>query len=118
MNSCILFLSVLHNEKNIVNLSFPLKRFSFAGVRYFCLDRRQKDVGKGNCHLCTHCSSVCLEIVFAVEFKQVLLKNKCKDSSEGLGEDRGVFPIESLVCFAYCVYFIFFWDICVQGSNV
>ena len=101
MNSSISFLSVLHNEKNIVNLSFPLKRLSFAEVRYFCLDCRQKDVGKGNCHLCTHCSSVCLEIVFAIEFKQVLLKNKCKDSSEGLGEDRGVFPIESLVCFAY-----------------
>ena len=62
-NSSISFLSVLHNEKNIVNLSFPLKRFSFAGVRYFCLDRRQKDVGKGNCHLCTHCSSVCLEFL-------------------------------------------------------
>ena len=39
--------------------------------------------------------------VFAVEFKQVLLKNKFKDSSEGMGGDRGVFPIESLVCFAY-----------------
>ena len=44
--------------------------------------------------------------------------SQCKDSSEGLGEDRGVFPIESLVCFAYCFYFLFFWDICVQGSNV
>ena len=63
MNSSISFLSVLHNEKNIVNLSFPLKRFSFAEVRYFCLDCRQKDVGKGNCHLCTHCSSVCLEFL-------------------------------------------------------
>ena len=31
--------------------------------------------------------------VFAVEFKQVLLKNKFKDSSEGLSGDRGVFPI-------------------------
>ena len=39
--------------------------------------------------------------VFAVEFKQFLLKNKFKDSSEGLGGDRGVFLIESLVCFAY-----------------
>ena len=55
--------------------------------------------------------------VFAVEFKQVLLKNKFKDSSQGLGGDRGVFPIESLGCFAYWFYFLFFWDICVQGSN-
>ena len=51
----------------------------------------------------------------------VLLKNKFKDSSEGLGGDRGVFPVESLVCFAYvayCVYSLFLWDICVQASNV
>ena len=68
--------------------------------------------------LCTHCGSVCLEIVFTFEFKQVLLKNKFKDSSEGLGGDRGIFPIESLVCFAYCVYSLFLWDICVQDSNV
>ena len=60
---------------------------------------------------------MCLEIVFAVELKQVLLKNKFKDSSEGLGEDRGVFPIESLVCFACCVYSLFLWDICLQASN-
>ena len=39
--------------------------------------------------------------VFAVELKQVLLKNKFKDSSEGLGGDRGVLPVESLVCFAF-----------------
>ena len=26
--------------KNIVNESFPLKRFSFAKVQYFCFDRR------------------------------------------------------------------------------
>ena len=47
---------------------------------------------------------MCLEIDFAVEFKRVLLKNKFKDSSEGLCADGGVFPVESLVCFAYCVY--------------
>ena len=92
MNSSISFLSVLHD------VSFPLKRFSFAEVQYFCFYRRHKDVGKGDCHLRTHCGSVCLEIVFAV-----LLKNKFKDSSEGLGGDRGVFLVESLVCFAYCV---------------
>ena len=43
-----------------------------------------------------------LEIVLAVEFNLVLLKNKFKDSSEGLGGDRGVFPVKSLVCFACC----------------
>ena len=37
---------------------------------------------------------MCLEIVFAVESKCELLKNKFKDSSEGLGGDRGVFPVE------------------------
>ena len=39
--------------ENIVNVSFPLKRFSLAEVQYFCLDCRHKDVGKGDCHLCT-----------------------------------------------------------------
>ena len=38
------------------------------------------------------------------------MKNKFKDSSEGLGGDSGVFPIESLVCSVYCVYSLFFWD--------
>ena len=56
--------------------------------------------------------------VFAVVFKWVLFKNKFKDSSEGLGGDRGVFLVESLVWFAYCVYSLFLWDICVQSSNV
>ena len=79
-------------SENIVNVSFPLKRFSFAEVQYFCLYHRHKDVGKGDCHLCPHCGAVCLEIVFAVESKCELLKNKFKDSSEGLGGDRGVFP--------------------------
>ena len=92
MNLSISFLSVLHNEKNIVNVSFPLKRFSFAEVQYFCLDCRRKDIGKCDCHLRTHCGSLCLEIVFAVEFKWFLLKNKFKDSSEGLGGDRGISP--------------------------
>ena len=41
--------------RNIVNVSFPLKSFSFAELQYFCLNRRHKDVGKGDCHLCTHC---------------------------------------------------------------
>ena len=68
--------------ENIVNVFFPFKRFSFPKVQYFCLNRWHKDVGKGDCHLCTHWGSMCLEIVFAVEFKRVLLKNKFKDSSE------------------------------------
>ena len=38
---------------------------------------------------------------------EIRLKNKFKDSSEGLGGDKGVFPIESLVCSAYCVYSLF-----------
>ena len=35
------------------------------------------------------------------------MKNKFKDSSERLGGDRGVFPVEILVCFAFCVYSLF-----------
>ena len=73
-------------------------RFSFAKVQYFCLYHRHRDVAKSNFHLGAHCGSMCLEI---------LLKNKFKDSSEGLGGDKGVFPVESLVCSAYCVYSLF-----------
>ena len=94
INSSISFLSVLHNEK-------ISSMYLFRGSVSFSLYHRHKEVGKGDCHLCTHCSSVCLEIVFGVEFKWVLLKNKFKDSSEGLGGDRRIFPVESLVCFAY-----------------
>ena len=54
-NEFIYLLSLSSPQReNIVNVSFPLKRFSFAEVQYFCLDRRPKDVGKGDCHLCTH----------------------------------------------------------------
>ena len=38
---------------------------------------------------------------------EIRLKNNFKDSSEGLGGDKGVFPIESLVCSAYCIYSLF-----------
>ena len=54
-NEFIYLLSLSSPQReNIVNVSFPLKRFSFTEVQYFCLDRRRKDVGKGDCHLCTH----------------------------------------------------------------
>ena len=113
MNSSISFLSVLHNEKISSMYLFHSRGLVFLRFSFY---HQHKDVGKGDYHLCAHCGSVCLEIVFAVEFKWVLLKNKFKDSSEGLGGDRGVFPVESLVCFAYCVYSLFLWDICVQAS--
>ena len=73
-------------------------RFSF--LRFsISVSTSDRDVAKSNCHLCAHWGSMCLEI---------RLKNKFKDSSEGLGGgDKGVFPIESLVCSAYCVYSLF-----------
>ena len=58
--------------ENIVNVSFPLKRFSFAEVQYFCLYHRHKDVGKGDCHLCTHCGSVCLENSWGISLRILL----------------------------------------------
>ena len=73
-------------------------RFSF--LRFsISVSTNDRDVAKSNCHLCARWGSMCLEI---------RLKNKFKDSSEGLGGgDKGVFPIESLVCSAYCVYSLF-----------
>ena len=50
------------------------------------------DVCKRDCHLCAHCGSVYL--------------------------DRGVVPIEILICFAYSVHFFLLWDICVEACNV
>ena len=87
MNSSISFLSVLHNEKNIVNVSFPLKGFSFA-----VSTADIKMLAKATAIFVRVAVPCVLEIVFAVELKRVLLKNKFKDSSEGLGGDRVVSP--------------------------
>ena len=87
--------------ENIVNVSFSPKGFSFVEVQYFCLCRWRKDVGKGDCHLCSLCSSVCLEILplNSNEFSgRISLRIRLRDWD--------------------CVYSLFLWDSCILASNV
>ena len=59
-----------------------------------------------------------LEIVFPVEFKRILLENQPQGFSEGEGRYGGVFPVEVLICFAYCVDPLPLRDICVQAGDI
>ena len=96
-----LFIGVPKRE-NVVYVTFPFSRFCFALAYHFSFNFRHEDVGKCNCHFCTHCGSMGLEEIAFHKLERVFLKDKAKHIFKIMGRYWRFIVVKFLVCFAYC----------------
>ena len=55
--------------ENVVYVAFPNKRVDRALAYDFCFNSAHENIGKGDCHLCSHGGSLCLEIILSIKLE-------------------------------------------------
>ena len=53
----------------VVNLAFPNEWFDCALAHDFSFNSAHENIGKGDCHLCSHGGSMCLEIILSIKLE-------------------------------------------------
>ena len=73
MNVVISYFVCVPKRKDIdiTDVSFPSEKLEVAAVNNFCFYRGHENVGKRDCHFCTHCGIACLKIIFAFKMERV-----------------------------------------------
>ena len=54
-----------------MDISFPSEGLKVVAVNDICFYRGHENVGKRDCHICSHCGTMCLKIIFAVKLERV-----------------------------------------------
>ena len=60
---------VFQEGEYVVYVAFPNERFDCALAHDFCFNSAHENIGKGDCHLCPHGGSMCLEIILSIKLE-------------------------------------------------